>query len=113
MLLRQVRHLTAGCGMFTRALGPSWILSVGAFDGLSEGMLEAIQAWLDAEVEQLAASLLAKPRVAMAIGKALFYRLLCRRAGLEHWPGAARAAGQPNRFGPASPRGHSRDRATA
>jgi enoyl-CoA hydratase/carnithine racemase len=44
---------------------------------------------LDAEVERLAASILAKPRIAVAMGKALFYRQL--EAGLE---GAYAAAGE-------------------
>ena len=46
----------------------------GAARGLVNRVVDAER--LDAEVERLAASIVAKPRVALALGKALFYRQL-------------------------------------
>ena len=56
------------------------MLVTGAFidaqEARSRGLLNRVvaQDQLDAEVERLAASILAKPRVAVALGKSLFYR---------------------------------------
>ena len=56
------------------------MLVTGAFidaqEARSRGLLNRVvaQEQLDAEVERLAASILAKPRVAVALGKSLFYR---------------------------------------
>ena len=58
------------------------MLVTGAFidaqEARSRGLLNRVvaQDQLDAEVERLAASILAKPRVAVALGKSLFYRQL-------------------------------------
>ena len=58
------------------------MLVTGAFidaqEARSRGLLNRVvaQEQLDAEVERLAASILAKPRVAVALGKSLFYRQL-------------------------------------
>ncbi len=51
---------------------------INAEQALSEGLLNRVVApeALDAEVERLVASIVAKPRVAVALGKALFYRQL-------------------------------------
>jgi len=51
---------------------------ISAAQALEKGLVNRIAEpeALDAEVEQLAASILAKPRVAVAMGKALFYRQL-------------------------------------
>jgi len=58
------------------------MLVTGAFidaqEARSRGLLNRVvaQEQLDAEVEQLVCSILAKPRVALALGKSLFYRQL-------------------------------------
>ncbi len=51
---------------------------ISADEARARGLLNRVvdAAQLDAEVERLAASILAKPRVAVAMGKALFYRQL-------------------------------------
>jgi enoyl-CoA hydratase/carnithine racemase len=51
---------------------------IGADEALAQGLVNRVveAAALDAEVEQLAARIVAKPRVALAMGKALFYRQL-------------------------------------
>ena len=51
---------------------------ISADEARSRGLLNRVvdAAGLDAEVERLVASILAKPRVAVALGKALFYRQL-------------------------------------
>lgn len=51
---------------------------IGAEQALAKGLVNRVvdAAALDAEVESLAASIVAKPRVAVAMGKALFYRQL-------------------------------------
>jgi enoyl-CoA hydratase/carnithine racemase len=51
---------------------------IDAREALSRGLVNRVvaAAELDAEVERLVASVLAKPRVAVALGKALFYRQL-------------------------------------
>ena len=56
---------------------------INAEQALHEGLINRVAepAALDAEVERLAASIIAKPRVAVALGKALFYRQL--ETGIE------------------------------
>lgn len=51
---------------------------ISAEQALHEGLINRVTApdALDAEVERLVASIVAKPRVAVALGKALFYRQL-------------------------------------
>jgi enoyl-CoA hydratase/carnithine racemase len=51
---------------------------IGAAEAQQKGLVNRVAepAALDAEVERLVASILAKPRVAVAMGKALFYRQL-------------------------------------
>jgi enoyl-CoA hydratase/carnithine racemase len=51
---------------------------IGADEALAQGLVNRVveAAALDAEVERLVASIVAKPRVALAMGKALFYRQL-------------------------------------
>ncbi len=51
---------------------------ISAHEARNRGLLNRVvdAAELDAEVERLVASILAKPRVAVALGKALFYRQL-------------------------------------
>ena len=51
---------------------------IGADEALAKGLLNRVAApeALDAEVEALVASIVAKPRVAVAMGKRLFYRQL-------------------------------------
>jgi enoyl-CoA hydratase/carnithine racemase len=51
---------------------------IGAEEALARGLVNRVVAAeaLDAEVQALAASIAAKPRVAIAMGKALFYRQL-------------------------------------
>ena len=51
---------------------------ISAHEARARGLLNRVvdAAALDAEVERLVASILAKPRVAVALGKALFYRQL-------------------------------------
>ncbi len=51
---------------------------INADQALNEGLINRVVASeaLDAEVERLVASIVAKPRVAVALGKALFYRQL-------------------------------------
>ena len=49
---------------------------IGADEAMAKGLINRVAApeKLDAEVERLLASIVAKPRVAVAMGKALFYR---------------------------------------
>ena len=51
---------------------------ISAAQALEKGLVNRVAApdALDAEVERLVASIVAKPRVAIAMGKALFYRQL-------------------------------------
>ena len=51
---------------------------IGADEALAQGLVNRVvdAAALDAEVEKLVARIVAKPRVALAMGKALFYRQL-------------------------------------
>ncbi len=51
---------------------------IGADEAMAKGLVNRVAApeLLDAEVEQLVASIVAKPRVAVALGKQLFYRQL-------------------------------------
>jgi enoyl-CoA hydratase/carnithine racemase len=51
---------------------------IGAFEAREKGLVNRVvdPPLLDAEVEKLAASIVAKPRVAVALGKQLFYRQL-------------------------------------
>jgi len=64
---------------------------ISADEALANGLVNRVVAAdaLDAEVEALAASIVAKPRVAIAMGKALFYRQL--ETGIEN---AYKDAGQ-------------------
>ena len=64
---------------------------ISADEALAKGLVNRVVAAdaLDAEVEALAASIVAKPRVAIAMGKALFYRQL--ETGIEN---AYKDAGQ-------------------
>ena len=57
---------------------------ISADEALAKGLVNRVVAAdaLDAEVEALAASIVAKPRVAIAMGKALFYRQL--ETGIEN-----------------------------
>ena len=51
---------------------------ISADEALAQGLVNRVVdiAALDAEVERLVARIVAKPRVALAMGKALFYRQL-------------------------------------
>ncbi len=51
---------------------------IGADEAMAKGLVNRVAApeLLDAEVEQLVASIVAKPRMAVALGKQLFYRQL-------------------------------------